>query len=217
MSDDEGFVLPKTALKRAQKGDIRRSVAKEFGIVYSPEKGQMLTKHESPRLSGAASTRIKRAPSKAFNPLSPKGTKHGKQSTSTNAAKYCSYGHAMAHFPRTGTLIDQARNIDSVLSVCMDDFSTRLSVNSPGSYERSSNRLFWKDASRLLDMYIDIIKEMSYEGINVGPYLDELRKYTHGFQDAQRRFFTDSERSALKFLQPGTVMSPVKMASFDDE
>lgn len=214
--EDDGFQVSKASRKKTQKTDQLKTVAQRLGIAYSPTKGTPLSKRQSPRLAGTASSRVARDAATAFDPLSPKGRKHGRQSTSTTKAKYCSYGHAMSHFPSHGTLVEQARNIDSVLSICVDDFDFRMSSRHPSAYERSSNKLFWKDASRLLDLYIDIIQELSQSGVNVKPYLVELRKYMEWFKDAQDMFFTPSERKELLFLNPGSIASPVKMAPLDD-
>lgn len=221
MSDFDDFEMPKTARKKMgraiQVASVRRSISKARNIPFSPDKGSPLMPGMTPRRGFATpSLRMARPPTVAFNPFSPKGRAHGEQSTSTNPRKYCSYSHAMSKYPKKGTLVEKARNLDSVLAVCLDDFDYRMGVKHPETYEQKSNKLFWRDANRLLEKHVRLLRRLAASGYDIGPYLDELVRYEAKFEDAQRRFFTASERKMLFHTDP-EVFSPVKMRTFDED
>lgn len=150
-----------------------------------------------------------------FESKSPKGTMHGRHSTSTNPKKYCTYDHAVLHFPTGGTLTEQLRNLDTVLYVCTDDISFRSSAR-PSAYQDASDAAFIRDTERILVWYLSLLKAVAMRGYDVGPYLDHLRVYTSSYEHARDVFLTASERKrTLNYGSGKKEMTPIKMHAFD--
>ena len=210
MSEGE-FVAASSGSRRNR---ARIAVAKLFKIPYMPGTGVPLDDELGPR--EFCRTKTVREPRKReveFVCSSPRGKMHGRNETSTNPRKYCSYAHAMAHYPRLGSLQEKARNLDSVLALCMDDIDYRTGVKRPDAHQKESNQLFWKDSARILISYAKHLKALALDGYDIGPYLDNLYSFEKSFDEAKQTFFPEAERRTVR--PDSRRVSAIPMASFD--
>jgi hypothetical protein len=199
--------------KTAKQMRDRIVVAEKFDIPYVPNVGREL--EVMPRTLVTPCVRHARPPTELFKTISPKGTMHGVHSTSTNAKKCCTYDHAVLHFPASGTLPEQLRNLDTVLYVCTDDFSFRRGAR-PSTYQDASDRAFTLDTGRILDKYAKLLQTASVDGYDVGPHLDHLRRYAEWYELARQEFLSASERKRpLQYHSATKEVTPVKMRAFD--
>lgn len=208
------FEVPARSRKKAEK-IIRDRIdaATRFGIPYVPGRGMEL--EMMPRILVTPCERRARPSHVPFESKSPKGTMHGRHSTSTNPKKYCTYDHAVLQFPHDGTLSEQLRNLDTVLYVCTDDIEYRSDARS-SEYQDASNAAFIRDTKRILVWFLSLLKAVAIRGYNVGPYLDRLRVYTASYEHARAQFLSASERKrTLNYDSEKTEMTPIKMRAFD--
>ena len=239
MAEDDDWSTPAATVgrlkKTAAKESQRLQIAKLFDIPFSPQRGTELPERVSPRVFFTPAHRRPRAPTARFVPKSPVGNNHGQRITSTDKkGKFCTLAHVLKRdHAKQRSLAGQIRNLDVVLSVCVEDIDFRKRPGYRASdYGDVSNKTFLLDAKNILKMFVLRLKRLSSLGFNTAPYLDNLHAYRQAFYGAITSFLpAAAEREALideienygreegddAVFRDLSVFTPVKIRAFEDD